>query len=125
MQSVSSLPEKMARRLELALGILKDSLNERLISVSLYGSAARDNHQGAIRDLNLMIVVERANPDALQIIADVVKSHPVIAPFVLEADGLEGDFRAFAPKFASIRRNYRLLHGEDVLASFEMVPALE
>src|SRR6185437_9372410 len=125
MQSAPALPEKLARPLDQALGLLKETLGESLVSVSLYGSAVRADHRGAIRDLNLMIVVERANPEALQLIGEVVKRYPVIAPFVLESDGLAGDFRAFAPKFASIRRSYRLLHGQDVLASFEMTPALE
>jgi hypothetical protein len=48
-----------------------------------------------------------------------------IVPFVLAKGGIERSIRAFTPKFASIQRNYRLLHGVDLIGKMELDEGLE
>ncbi|MSU36082.1 MAG: hypothetical protein EXS36_13465 [Pedosphaera sp.] len=50
---------------------------------------------------------------------------PTIDPFVLAKRGFERSVRAFSPKFASIQRNYRVLHGADPLASINLDAGME
>jgi predicted nucleotidyltransferase len=101
------------------------SLGENLHTCILYGSAVRGDLLPRASDLNLLIVLEHSTPDAHRAIADVVRNAPrVVEPFVLGREGLERSRRVFAIKFRSIKRNYRALHGADVLAAFDAAPNL-
>jgi predicted nucleotidyltransferase len=101
------------------------SLGENLHACILYGSAVRGDLLPRASDLNLLIVLEHSTPDAHRAIADVVRNAPrVVEPFVLGREGLERSRRVFAIKFRSIKRNYRVLHGADVLAQFNASPQL-
>ncbi len=103
-------------------GILRDavsSLESRLADILdglvLYGSAVRGGFVPAFSDLNLLIVLEVSTPEAHTVISDVVAGARVeIDPFVLAREGLERSFRAFAVKFDSIHRHYRVLSGTGV-----------
>ena len=109
-------------------GILRDavsSLESRLADILhglvLYGSAVRGGFVPAFSDLNLLIVLEVSTPEAHTVISDVVAGARVeIDPFVLAREGLERSFQAFAVKFDSIHRHYRVLSGADPLAGFEL-----
>ncbi len=98
---------------------LKTELGGNIHSCYLYGSAVRGNAIEGVSDLNLLIVLDESNSAAHQAVARVVKSFPKVSPFVLKKQGFARSARAFAPKFASIRRHSRLLHGADVLADLK------
>lgn len=104
---------------------LVDSLGENLHCCILYGSAVRGDLLPRASDLNLLIVLEHSTPDAHRAIAEIVRgAHRPIEPFVLGRQGFEQSRRVFAIKFRSIKRNYRVLHGADVLAGFDAEPHL-
>jgi hypothetical protein len=104
---------------------LRAQLGDNLYSCCLYGSAVRGNMLEGVSDLNLLIVLNRSDCDAHDRIARVLDGHRGIDPFVLGRPGFERSVRAFAAKFASIKRNYRVLCGADPLAEIEIGPALE
>jgi predicted nucleotidyltransferase len=104
---------------------LRAQLGDNLFSCCLYGSAVRGNLLEGVSDLNLLIVLKVSNCDAHERIAKVIGSSGRIDPFVLGRHGLERSVRAFAAKFSSIKRNYRVLYGEDPLAGIEIGGALE
>lgn len=110
--------------LDHAVGALIKGLGTNLHACLLYGSAVRGDLLPKASDLNLLIVLEVSTPDAHRLIADIVRQHDRISPFVLGRPGLERSRRVFAIKFRSIKRNYRVLHGADVLAGFDAEPAL-
>ena len=53
------------------------------------------------------------------------KSKEAINPFILGKRGAERSFRAFAVKFENIKRDYKVLHGDDILAGLEFDPEFE
>lgn len=108
-----------------ALDGLRQRLGTNLASCCVYGSAVRGNWIPGTSDLNLLIVLNDSTPSAHESIAGVVAENPGVDPFVLGREGLERSLRAFAGKFSSIRRNYRVLHGADPLAQFPMDPEVE
>lgn len=70
-------------------------------------------------DINVLIVLEASTPEAHRVIGEAVAGSPVLfEPFVLSRVGIERSFRAFAPKFDSIRRHHYVLHGADPLANY-------
>ena len=104
---------------------LKAALGDNLHSCCLYGSAVRGNHIPRVSDVNLLIVLNESTPAAHNAIANVVSRRSEVDQFVLARRGFERSVQAFASKFASIQRNYRVLHGADPLAGIKVEPDLE
>jgi predicted nucleotidyltransferase len=116
---------KLQETVDQAVSALRVELGENLYSCCLYGSAVRGNSIDGVSDINLLIILNQSNAAAHEAIARAIGGKPAIDPFVLNRHGLERSERAFAPKFASIKRNYRVLHGADPLADLKVDPALE
>ena len=116
---------KLQATLDQAVAALHRELGENLFSCCLYGSAVRGNVVEGVSDLNLLLVLKQSNVAAHQAVARAIGGLPQIDPFVLARRGFERSVRAFAPKFASIRRHYRVLHGADPLASMKVDAGLE
>jgi predicted nucleotidyltransferase len=108
-----------------ALSALAEELGSNLYSCCLYGSAVRGNLVDGVSDLNLLIVLKVSDPTAHDAIGRVLKKHPRVDPFILALVGFERSVKAFASKFASIKRTYMVLAGADPLAEIVIDPALE
>jgi hypothetical protein len=93
--------------------LLKDGLGDNLYSCSIYGSAVRGNAIAGVSDINLLIILKESSPAAHNAIATVLDRDEKVDPFVLGHRGLPRSMVCFANKFASIRRNYRVLYGAD------------
>ena len=116
---------KLQATLDQTVSALRSELGENLFSCCLYGSAVRGNAIEGVSDLNLLIVLNQSTTEAHEAIARVIGGQPLIDPFVLAKRGLERSIRAFAAKFASIKRHYRVLHGADPLAAATVDEKLE
>lgn len=108
-----------------AVVALRAELGENLFSCCIYGSAVRGNAIEGVSDINLLIVVNESSSMAHEAVARAIGGSGLIDPFVLGRRGFDRSLRAFAPKFASIRRNYRVLHGADPLANMQVDLTLE
>ena len=108
-----------------AVEALRRELGDELHSCCLYGSAVRGNTDDERSDLNLLIVLRTSDAETQSAVSRAIGANPRIEPFVLGLAGFERSVRAFAAKFASIRRHYRVLYGADPLASIEIAPELE
>ncbi len=97
---------------------LSERLGANLHSCILYGSSVRGEHVAGQSDVNLLIVLNEATPEAHSGIAEAIRCEQQVEPFVLGLRGLERSQRVFALKFRSIQRHYQVLHGVDVLADF-------
>ncbi len=106
-----NLPPKYRNALDGCVGQLTTSLRDNLYSVVLYGSAVRGNISRKQSDLNLLLVLNDSNPDAHRAVAHAIQAPVPIRPMVICHAEMEESFRAFATKFESIKRNYRVLHG--------------
>lgn len=116
---------KLQGILDQAVSALRAELGDNLYSCCLYGSAVRGNVIEGISDINLLIIINVSGSAAHEAIARAIGGQPMIDPFVLARRGFERSVRAFATKFASIQRNYRVLHGADPLAQRQVDTALE
>ncbi|HEV8541367.1 MAG TPA: hypothetical protein VGR78_03155 [Verrucomicrobiae bacterium] len=119
------MTSKIQKILDDAVGSLRAQLGENLLSCCLYGSAVRGNFVEGVSDLNLLILLNNSTAEAHEQIARAIGNQPQIDPFILGKRGFARSVRAFATKFASIQRNYRVLHGADPLSDFQLDPNLE
>jgi hypothetical protein len=116
MTTSTTLPPGIQAALDAATAALTKTLGENLQSLLLYGSAVRGNLQAGVSDLNLLILLQESTPDAHAAIAEAIRGPVRIEPFILGRALLARSIQAFAVKFLSIRRNYRVLHGADPFA---------
>ncbi|HAB14829.1 MAG TPA: nucleotidyltransferase domain-containing protein [Verrucomicrobiota bacterium] len=116
---------KIQQALDSAVDALRETLGENLYSCCIYGSVVRGEAIEGVSDINLLIILNQSSREAHEAIAQVINRQPEIDPFILAKRGFERSVRAFAPKFASIQRHYRVLFGADPLANFRVDPPLE
>lgn len=91
-------------------------------SIVLYGSAARTDYLAGVSDINLLIIVERADTAALQaLIEPVTKGRAAgISPLFLTASDLLKFSSAFSLKYLSIHESHQTLYGDDPVAGMEI-----
>lgn len=117
MSAIAQPPGKLLAVVDRAVARLKETLGANLYSCLLYGSLVRGDAVEGASDANLMIVLEASTPEAHAAIADVLReAGGPIEPMVLARGGFERSARAFAIKFRSAARHYRVLAGADPLA---------
>jgi predicted nucleotidyltransferase len=115
MMELPNLPLKSVRILNEVTNGLSEKLGDKLYSLILYGSAVRGSFDARSSDFNLLIILNESTPAAHREIARLLKARIRVEPFVISRIGMEKSFEAFAIKFSSIQRHYRVLHGEDPL----------
>lgn len=98
---------------------LQKRLGEGLVSVILYGSAARGDHGGKRSDFNLMVVCKSLGMTVLDKLAisarDWVKAGNR-APLLFTEARLQQSRDAFPIELLDMQAHYKVLYGEDPLA---------
>jgi len=96
----------------------KEALKDSLISIILYGSAVTGEYVSGTSDINLMIVT---SDDSLKILDRVIplvkrfRKKGVSTPLFVTPTYIEQSLDVFPLEYLSIRSNYRILYGRDVL----------
>ena len=106
--------------------ILDDRTGGGLVMAALYGSAARGDFDSEQSDANLLLVLADPGPDTLDRVAGLLQEARLrfrCAPFVVGREEIRSSLDVFAVKYSEIRRSYRLLRGEDLLAGLSPDPA--
>lgn len=92
--------------------------NDNLISIYLYGSAAGKGYVPERSNLNTLILLKKAENDALTGIARIYKKRATlrfVAPLVLTPDYIRSSTDVFPIEFLDIKENSILLTGKDLL----------
>lgn len=101
----------------------KAAVGANLRAIVLYGSAAAGEFQRGHSDLNTMCILDRAGT------ADIEKLHPVVekwvgagnpAPFVFTIEELKRSADIFAIELLDIKRQHRMLFGDDFLETMDV-----
>ncbi|MGH9469932.1 MAG: nucleotidyltransferase domain-containing protein [Terriglobia bacterium] len=95
---------------------------ENLLSVALYGSAASGEFRPGHSDLNVLCLLRRIGPRALEQLHPAFrwwtkKGHP--APLVFTLEELRQAADVYAIELIEIKASHRLLFGEDVFGSLQ------
>lgn len=120
----TDLPRGVSKVLDPVMDRLQKTLVDNLHSGVIYGSAVRGDFVDGKSDVNLLLVLNRSTPEAHAAIADALESAARVEPFVVSRWELPRSRRVFALKFLSIKRHYRVVHGEDSMADFDPDPGL-
>lgn len=104
---------------------LAEIYGKALVSVVLYGSAARGEYREGRSDLNILVLLREVDPPALRrgsalARAWVAEGNP--PPLMLGVEELRRSLDVFPIEYSDIRDAHRVLHGEDPFAALEIDP---
>jgi Nucleotidyltransferase domain len=109
--------QQLVSRLQYACG-------DDLVSVVLYGSAARDDFHENYSDVNVLIVLRHIKPDIYPAVNGVLrwwsyeeKQRP---PTIMTLEELRESADVFAIEMLDIQASHKTLHGEDVVSAIEV-----
>lgn len=111
------------RRAERFAEDLVEVYGDRVVSVVLYGSAARGDYREGRSDLNVLVLLRRVDPEVLRLGAKrarawVEEGNP--PPLLLGEDEWATSVDAFPIEFTDIREAHRVLYGADPFESVEV-----
>ena len=112
-----ALPEAIQTGLDQFTQQVTDTLKDNLISIVLYGSIVKGEHQRA-SDVNVMIVLKTLSVEVLDQIDPYVREagqNIRLVAMVLSEDELKSSASVFAIKFIDIQKNHIVLAGKDAL----------
>ena len=96
-----------------------------LVSVLLYGSAARGEYVPGKSDINFMIVLSAEGIDnlgrAFEAVAKWKKSNVAVPLFVTE-EYVKSSVDTFPIEYLNIREAHRLVHGKNILKDLDVAP---
>lgn len=97
---------------------LHDILGRRLVSVTLYGSAASGDHVAHLSDYNVLVVLDRTDAGALARLGPVLRAwtrsgNPL--PQIMDRRFLARSADVFPLEWADMLDHHQVLHGTDVL----------
>jgi len=102
---------------------LKDAFERRLVSVTLYGSAAAGEHNRSFSDLNVFCVVTELTSRELADSEPVFRwwreqGHP--SPLLMSREEVLHSTDSFPIEFLDMRERRRVLYGEDIVAELQI-----
>jgi predicted nucleotidyltransferase len=96
----------------------KNIFAEKLTSIILYGSGARDDYQPGKSDLNFLVILSEDAIDHLDQALDTVsrwRKKNVAVPLFMTKSYITSSLDSFPIEFLNIKESYILAFGEDVL----------
>jgi predicted nucleotidyltransferase len=112
------MTEEIMRRAEVVANDCKAAFGDDLVSVILYGSAVTTEYDAKRSDLNFLVLLSEKGIERLYLAHDLVakwRKHRVSTPLFLTKAYIESSLDTFPIEFLNIKRNHKLILGEDVL----------
>lgn len=114
------LPDKFKKRIQDFTQSLKDIYQRNLVSLVLYGSAASGEFVSKRSNLNMLAVLENADPQELKKASKLIKKFRTINPLFLTEDYIASSTDVFPIEFLDMQENYFLLYGKDILKNINI-----
>lgn len=120
--SHTKLSDKEKGSVKTFCNVLSNIPNLGIKSITLYGSAARDDYRPGKSNINLLIVLERIDLTILKSVLDPVARgrRYGIAPFFITEADLRSSADVFPVKFLAMQESYIVLFGSDVLGELKI-----
>ena len=115
---MTKIPEKPEEIFEELISDYKSVFGSELVSMIIYGSAARGDYIRKKSDINLLIILSEDGLNLLGSAFTVVKKwkkRAVSVPLFLTVENIKSSLDSFPIEFFNIRKNYKLIFGEDIL----------
>ena len=123
MELAKLVSDAVAKEITAFRDALAGACGDRLLCLTLYGSAARGIFRAPESDLNLLVVVDRPDYALLRAVGEALsKSFTTVraTPYLLADAELPRAVDAFPTRFLEMKRGYMVLAGRDVLAGAQI-----
>lgn len=116
------MEEIIKNKIEKFLKYVKEIFGERLLSVILYGSAAKGKYVEGVSDINLIFIVDKIGYEE---ILRLNKIHKIayknrIKPFFFNKWFLISSSDVFPVEWKDIKENHIIIYGEDLTSGIEV-----
>lgn len=116
--------KKPESKLQELVSRLQQACGENLVSIVLYGSAAREDFHEAFSDVNVLVVLQRLEASAFATISAVLRwwSHEekLRPPMIMTLEELRESADVFAIELLDMQRSHKTLFGQDVVTGVEI-----
>lgn len=104
---------------------LKNILQERLISVFMYGSKVKYSQELVKTDMNVMVIVKNLSGSDLRACSEIVNKwmkakNPI--PVFMDREEWFHSSDVYAMEYADIKAEHRILYGEDLISDLNVDP---
>jgi hypothetical protein len=103
---------------------LQQACGDNLVSIVLYGSAAREDFHEEFSDVNVLVVLQHLRPDSFASISAVLRwwSHDekLRPPMVMTIEELRESADVFAIELLDMQRSHKTLFGQDVVTAIDI-----
>jgi len=114
------VPEKLTNEF---VERMRAAAGTNLVAAILYGSAAAGDYVADYSDVNVLCVLGETSFAAIEALAPAIEwwgKQKHRAPLLMSAEEIRRSADVFSIEFLDMRRNYRVLWGEDVLKTLEI-----
>ncbi len=116
--------KKPEGKLQELVNRLQQACGENLVSVVLFGSAAREDFHEQFSDVNLLVVMRDLQPSTFAPISRVLqwwsREEKLRPPMVMTLEELRESADVFAIELLDIKDSHKTLFGQDVVAAIEV-----
>lgn len=104
---------------------LKNILQERLISVFMYGSKVKYSQELVKTDMNVMVIVKNLSGNDIRACSEIVNKwmkakNPI--PVFMDREEWFHSSDVYAMEYADIKAEHRILYGEDLISDLNVDP---
>ena len=103
---------------------LQQACGENLVSIVLYGSAAREDFHEEFSDVNVLVVLQHLEPSSFAAISAVLhwwsREEKLRPPMIMTLDELRESADVFAIEMLDIQRSHKTLFGQDVVTAIDV-----
>src|ERR1039458_10145579 len=103
---------------------LQQACGENLVSIVLYGSAAREDFHEEFSDVNVLVVLQHLEPSSFAAISAVLhwwsREEKLRPPMIMTLDELRESADVFAIEMLDIQRSHKTRGGQDVVTAIDV-----
>jgi predicted nucleotidyltransferase len=103
---------------------LQQACGENLVSIVLYGSAAREDFHEEFSDVNVLVVLQHLEQSSFAAISAVLqwwsREGKLRPPMIMTLDELRESADVFAIEMLDIQRSHKTLFGQDVVTAIDV-----
>ncbi len=103
---------------------LQQACGDNLVSIVLYGSAAREDFHEQFSDVNLLVVLQQLQPASFAALSTVLqwwsREEKLRPPMLMTVEELRESADVFAIELLDIQRSHKTLFGKDVVTGVEI-----
>ena len=123
LKNIHDLPPSLQPVINEVAGKLLENLNDNVLSILVYGSAAGVSYNPGISNINIAVIVKDLEFSILKQNLALIKSvrkHKIATPLFLTKEYVLNALDVFPVEFSEIKQQHRVIYGEDIFKDLDI-----